>query len=312
MPLSPVDQALIADMKLHVHHLKSRQRATDAIRFRLRRYRALWTTAVGVLGAAVGAVAFLVVDSTVPDRPGSWHLLLLTIALGAIMGVLLGRDLMRTPWGARQVAKKEAKLLLEYASELHAGRRWLPFYYQDEDISAYVPQILYFVDGEQRFDSVHAALAFAKEHPRDNNSFAHRALEMFDRVARQTSLVIVSSADATGAPSSRAMRFVRSDRPGVWYVTTSPMGKKTFEFDRGRVALMTAPTVLGATIGSNRVRIRRAELSFPQVADLYRVQVPGYVDSLTDDEQQREVVYELTLQSAKIDTWLEHEVVEFR
>ncbi len=75
---------------------------------------------------------------------------------------------------------------------------------------------------------------------------------------------------------------------------------------------MTPPTESGATIGSNRVRIRRAPMPFPEVADLYRAQVPGYVDRLTEDEQQRELVYELTLQSAKVDTWLDHEVVEFR
>ena len=75
---------------------------------------------------------------------------------------------------------------------------------------------------------------------------------------------------------------------------------------------MTPPTEAGATIGSNRVQIRRAALPFPQVADLYRAQVPGYVDRLTEEEQQRELVYELTLQSARVDTWLEREVVEFR
>ena len=75
---------------------------------------------------------------------------------------------------------------------------------------------------------------------------------------------------------------------------------------------MTPPTESGATIGSNRVQIRRAPIRFPEVADLYRAQVPGYVDRLTEDEQQREQVYELTLQSARVDTWLEREVVEFR
>jgi hypothetical protein len=107
------------------------------------------------------------------------------------------------------------------------------------------------------------------------------------------------------------MRFVKSDRPGVWYVTTAPTGLKVHEFDRGLVAMLTAPTASGATISSNRVRIQRAPVAFPAVADLYRSQVPGYVDGMTEDEQDRELVYELAMQSAKVDDWLEHEVVGF-
>ena len=211
------------------------------------------------------------------------------------------------------LAKKEGRLRTEHTSELHAGRRWQPFYYQDEDISAYVPQILYFIEGEQRFDSVQAALAFAKENPPDNTTFAWRALDMFNKVAAQTNLVVVSSADEAGTPSSRVMRFVKSDRPGVWYVTTAPKGNRVHEFDkRSDRTDDSHRRRLGATIGSNRVQIRRAPIRFPEVADLYRAQVPGYVDRLTEEEQQRELVYELTLQSAKVDTWLEHEVVEFR
>ena len=41
MPLSPADQALIDDMKQRELHLKSRQRATDAILYEVRRYRAV-------------------------------------------------------------------------------------------------------------------------------------------------------------------------------------------------------------------------------------------------------------------------------
>ncbi|WP_256793531.1 pyridoxamine 5'-phosphate oxidase family protein [Terrabacter sp. Ter38] len=311
MPLSHVDQALIGDMKQRELHLKSRQRAADAILFGLRRYRKVCVALVGVVGAAAGAGLFLAVNSTLPERPGSWRLMLLNVILGAILGVQLGRSLLRMKWGHRLLARKEGRLRSEYASELHAGRRWRPFYYQDEDISPYVPQILYFIEGEQRFDSVHAALAFAKEHPHRGTTSPSRVLAMFNKVAAQTNLVVVSSADEAGTPSSRLMRFVRSDRPGVWYITTAPHGNKAHAFDTGRIALVTPPTESGATIGSNRVQVRRAEVPFPQVAHLYRAQVPGYVDRLTQDEQQRELVYEVTLQSAKVDTWLEHEIVEF-
>ena len=79
------------------------------------------------------------------------------------------------------------------------------------------------------------------------------------------------------------MRFVKADRPGVWYVTTAPEGPKVHELDRGRVALLTSPTPAGATISSNRVQISRAPHPFPAVADLYRAQVPGYMDGMTDE-----------------------------
>ena len=63
--------------------------------------------------------------------------------------------------------------------------------------------------------------------------FAERALDRFNSVAAQTNLVVVSSTDEAGRPSSRMMRFVKSDRPGVWYVTTAPEGPKVREFDHG-------------------------------------------------------------------------------
>ena len=311
MSLSPVDQTLIADMKQRELHLKHMHRAIDAILYKVRRYRMVLVTLVGVVGAATGAGIFLAVNSTLPDRPGWWRLMLVNVALGAILGVQLGRSLLRTAWGRRLLARKERRLRSEYTSELQAGRRWMPFYFHDEDISAYVAQILYFIEGEQRFDSVDAALAFAKANSRSNTTFAWRAMDRFNKVAAHTNLVVVSSTDEVGTPSSRVMPFVRSDRPGVWYVTTAPNGNKVHQFDHSRIALVTPPTESGATIGSNRVQIRRAQLAFPAVADLYRAQVPGYVDRLTEDEQQRELVYELTFQSAKVDTWLEHEVVEF-
>ena len=198
-----------------------------------------------------------------------------------------------------------------FTSELHAGRRWQSFYYEDEDISAYVPQILYFIEGEQRFDSVRDALAFAKANRHDSATFARRAHEIFTEVVAATNVMVLSTVDESGTPASRIMRVVRSDRPDVWYVTTAPEGAKANAFDGGRIAVLAGVIETGETISSNRVRVRRADLGFHDIADLYRDQVPGYVDRLTEEERQRELVYELTLLSAKVDTWLRREIVEF-
>jgi hypothetical protein len=311
MALSPADQALVADMRQRELHLKSRQRAADAIRYAVRRYRTVLVALTGLVGGVLGVGIYFAVDSALVNRPEWWRPLVVNAVLGVVIGVQVGRSLLRSMWGRRRLARYEATLRRRYTSELHAGRRWQSFYYRDEDISAYVPQILYAIDSEQRFDSVEAALAFAKESRHDSTTFAWRARDAFTAVATETNAVVVSTVDESGVPASRIMRFVRSDRPGVWYITTAPEGNKVRAFEGGRIAVLTAPTESGATISSNQVRIRRAALGFHEIAGLYRVQVPGYVDRLTEEEQERELVYELTLLSAKVDTWLEREVVEF-
>ncbi|TVZ03768.1 hypothetical protein EAS64_14990 [Trebonia kvetii] len=65
--------------------------------------------------------------------------------------------------------------------------------YQGEDISHYVPQILYVIDSEQRFDSVQAALEFVKQHHHENTQAGAHGLQQFEAVAAQTNLVVVSS-----------------------------------------------------------------------------------------------------------------------
>ncbi|GAA4719528.1 pyridoxamine 5'-phosphate oxidase family protein [Nocardioides conyzicola] len=311
MPLSPADQALVADMKQRELHVKSRQRAADAIRFEVRRYRVVLTTLAALAGGVVSALIFFAVDSTLPRRPDSWRPLAVDVALGAIIGMQLARSLLGTAWGRRRLARYETSRRARFTSELHAGRRWQSFYYQDEDISPYVPQILYFIEGERRFDSVEAALAFAKENRQDSTIFVERSRESFTKVAAATNVMVMSTVDESGTPASRVMRFVRSDRPGVWYVTTAPEGTKAHALDRGRIAVLAGTMESGETISSNRVRVRRVPAGLAEVADLYRAQVPGYVDRLTDEERERELVYELTLLSAKVDTWLEREIVEF-
>ena len=241
-----------------------------------------------------------------------WRLKVTLAVFAAVIGSLLARGMLQTRLGQRLRANDEVRLTRKYSGELHAGRRWMQFYYGDEDISPYVPQILYVLESEHRFDSVPAALDFVKQHYDENTEAQERALRQFNAVAAQTSLMVLSSVNAQGQPSSRVMRFVKSDRPGVWYSTTAPDAPKVLEFDEGKVALITVPTEGGATISSNNVRIRRAGKTLMDIADLYRAQVPRYLDGMTEEDQRYELVYELTLQSAQVDSWGSRDLVSLR
>jgi hypothetical protein len=156
---------------------------------------------------------------------------------------------------------------------------------------------------------VPAALEFVRQHYQESSPVRAHTLRQFHEVAAQTNLLVLSSVDGHGQPSSRVMRFVKSDRPGVWYVTTAPGTPKVRELDDGKVALITMPTETGATISSNRVRIRRTAKPFTDVADLYRVQAPSYLDGMREEDERLELVYELTLQSALVDSWVGHDLV---
>lgn len=312
MTLSVEDQQLVASMRARELTIKRRRRAAHAVFYESRRYRRGLTALAALLVACSVAAIFVSEASTHSDWLNQWRAKLVLVAVGALVGALLGQGLLGTGLGRRLLANKERRLNQKYSGDLHAGRRWLQFYYQGEDIACYVPQVLYVIESEHRFDSVPEALAFVKQHHHENTSAQARALERFNAIAAQTNLAVVSSVNVHGQPSSRVMRFVRTDRPGLWYATTAPGTPKVPEFDTGKIALITVPTANSATISSNRVRISRAEKTFSDIADLYRTQVPGYLDGMTEEDQRLELVYELRLQSAKVDTWISNDLVSLR
>jgi hypothetical protein len=309
--LSAEDQRLVASMREREFNIKKRQRAANAIHYESRRYRRTLVALTGLALACVAAGVFIGIASLHHDWVREWRPEILLALVGAVVGTLLGEALLSTAPGRRLLAREQFKLNRKYSGDLHAGRRWMQFFYRDEDISCYVPQILYVLDSERRFDSVPEALAFVKRHHHENTQAQAHALRQFNAIVARTNLMVVSSVNAQGQSSIRAMRFVRTDRPGVWYVTSAPNTPKVHEFDKGHVALMTAPADDGSTISSKRVRIRRAEKTFMDIAGLYRAQVPGYLDGMTDEDQELELVYELTLQSAKVDSWVGHDLVSF-
>lgn len=311
MTAPPTDEKLLAAMRQREFHLKSRQRAADAIRYEVRRYRAALVAALAVLLALVAVMLLLLVAGGLPGTAQWWRATALVAALGAVAGALGGLALVGTGAGKRHLAAREARSRARHSTDLHAGRRWLQFYLDGEEISPYIPQILYFYGSTPQLGSVAATLAFVKAGHRQNDAFADRAIARFEEVAGQTNLLALSTTDASGHPSARIMNFVRADEPGVWFVTTAPEAPKTAELDRGAVALVTLPTPEGATISSNRVGVRRLGAALTRVADLYRDQSPGYLDELSAEEQAAELVYELRLQSARIDSWADHDLVVF-
>jgi hypothetical protein len=311
MPPTPEDAELLDSMRQRELHVKRRQRTADLILFQVRRYRASLVVLASVTCALLVTIIFQAVVSAATNRKGWWLPTLVVVALGLALGENLGHRLLRTRRGRALLARREGRLRRKHSGELHAGRRWLPFYYRGEDISPFVAQILYLVESEHRFDSVQEALDFARANRPARAAFDERTARRFDAVAAETKRVVVSSADESGEPSSRLMRFVTSERPGVWYVTTAPDSPKVHELDLGRIAILTAPTESGATISSNQVTVRRAPLGFRDVVDLYRAQVPGYIDGMTEEEQDRELVYEVSLRSARLETWLERDVLDF-
>ncbi len=311
MPLDPTEQALLDDMKFRELNIKRQKRATDAIIYREGRFRAGLLTVAGVLFAALGAVVLFEIRRHLLDRVGWWLPGVVIVALCAIAGVELGRDFLRSRFGRSLMAKRERALRERYAPELNTGRRWQQFFYKGEDIAPYVPQVLYFLESDRRFNTIDEALAFAKENRPADTLFAAQAAKAFEKVANETNLLVISSVGANGVPSSRLMRFVKSGRPGVWYMSMPPEGPKVREFDDGGVAIVTIPTGDGESLTSNRIDIRRAPFALDKIADLYEEQVPGYLDGVTEEEQQRELVYELTLRTARVDTWISHEHVNF-
>ena len=311
MPLDPSELALLDEMKQRELNIKRKKRATDAIQFRERRFRAVLATVGGIVFAGLVAITMFAVARRVLDRAG-WRLpAWLVVTLCLVLGIQLGMRVLRTRLGRQLMARRERALRKRYAEDINSGRRSQQYYYKGEDIGPFVPQILYFLESDPRFTTIDEALAFAKANQRASTLFAAQAAKEFERVAASTTILVISSVDVTGRPTSRLMHFVKSGRAGVWYVATPPERPRVSEFDEGKVAIVTLPTEGGGTINSNRMAITRAPFALDKVADLFEAQIPGFLDGLTEAEQQRELVYELTFQSARVDTWLDHDEVQF-
>lgn len=205
----------------------------------------------------------------------------------------------------------KTKLRVTYAGPLLASKRWLQFYYKDRDISPYIPQILYYLQNESKLKTVDEVLAFIDEGA-PSEVEEHNVLDKFRRFIGETNQMVLSTVSADGMPASRQMRFIVSpDKANVWYFGSAPETPKIAELDLGKAAINTIPTSTGMTIASNRLSVKRSKYKLSDLAELYRVQVPGFMDGLLEEDIEDEIIYEIVIKSARLDTWTQHDQVKF-
>ncbi|WP_270309286.1 pyridoxamine 5'-phosphate oxidase family protein [Weissella confusa] len=303
--MTPYDEQLVAHMKLREHHMKRRQVTTNKI-FRLQKRVKQVTTLIGTLVSTIILMAILIY-SPLDVRERLQGLprvdVLIFVGLLIIMSFIMHK-MIECGTMKRFFKRQSAKIRRRYSGELHAGRRWIQFYYKGRDIGPLIPQILYYVDSEGEFDSVDTAINHIDQ---TVGRLQKAGVEKFQRYARLTNQVILSSIRSDGKPSSRLMRFVKvPDRPNVWLMASAPDTPKIAELTNNRVAIFTPPTRDGATISSNNVSIVQAPYHLEAVTDLFKEQVHGYLDGMNEEDLATEIVFELTIHSAKLDTWTDH------
>ena len=182
MTLSARDRDLVDSMKRREFNLKKQQRAAHTI-YRLgRRYRRLLLVVTALFFAAV-VTATMVVMEIVFDRSSEWWLRALVVFVVGVAGLLAGSAWLGTPFGQKILDNHEDRLNQKHSGDLHAGRKWQQFYYGNEDISVYVPQILYLLENDERFGSVDDALGYAKAHSLESAGPGSRGLELFNSIA---------------------------------------------------------------------------------------------------------------------------------
>ncbi|WP_270321134.1 hypothetical protein [Weissella confusa] len=303
--MTQTDAEIIEHMKLRELNMKHRQVTANKIFRMQKRVRQVTMLVLSLVSSVALLALFLFSPLDVHDRLQylpKVDVLIFFILLWVT--AFIWNKLGNVGPLKRFFQREASKIRRRYSGELHAGRRWIQFYYKGRDIGPLIPQILYYVDSEHEFDSIDEAIVHI------DKGVAKQQLAgigKFQRYAKMTNRVIISSVQESGQPSSRLMRFVKvPDRPNVWLMASAPDTPKIAEMTNSKVAIFTPPTRDGATISSNNVSVVRADYHLDAVADLFRDQIHGFLDGMTEADLATEVIFEMTIHSAKLDTWTDH------
>jgi len=310
--ISEADQVVIDEMITRERTMKERQKIIEDMTHKRRVFKRRL-----VIACAAVVTPFLTILYNVFMQYEHWPMMgivkinILVAILIFLLSLALFQKLIKYRPLKYIVQRYRRRIVKRYTEALSVSNRWLQFYYYQREISHIIPQILYYLEANPALETIDDAIAYIDSQPVSSELYQNNLSE-FRKYVKQFNTMVLSTANNLGQPASRQINFVTLDGiPNVWYFGTDPEASKVSELDLGRAAIFTLPTSEELRITSNRLKVYRTQYRFSDIAEAYQKQVPGYVESLSKEEQEKEIIFAIELKSARIDSRFQNKGLTF-
>ncbi|MDG2985564.1 pyridoxamine 5'-phosphate oxidase family protein [Latilactobacillus curvatus] len=310
--ISEADQVVINEMITRERTMKERQEIIEDMTHKRRVFKRRL-----VIACAAVVTPFLTILYNVFMQYEHWPMMgivkinILVAILIFLLSLALFQKLIKYRPLKYIVQRYRRRIVKRYTEALSVSNRWLQFYYYQREISHIIPQILYYLEANPALETIDDAIAYIDSQPVSSELYQNNLSE-FRKYVKQFNTMVLSTVNNLGQPASRQINFVTLDGiPNVWYFGTDPEAPKVSELDLGRAAIFTLSTSEELRITSNRLKVYRTQYRFSDVAEAYQKQVPGYVESLSKEEQEKEIIFAIELKSARIDSRFQNKGLTF-
>ncbi|WP_459127446.1 pyridoxamine 5'-phosphate oxidase family protein [Latilactobacillus curvatus] len=310
--ISEADQVVINEMITRERTMKERQKIIEDMTHKRRVFKRRL-----VIACAAVVTPFLTILYNVFMQYEHWPMMgivkinILVAILIFLLSLALFQKLIKYRPLKYIVQRYRRRIVKRYTEALSVSNRWLQFYYYQREISHIIPQILYYLEANPALETIDDAIAYIDSQPVSSELYQNNLSE-FRKYVKQFNTMVLSTVNNLGQPASRQINFVTLDGiPNVWYFGTDPEAPKVSELDLGRAAIFTLSTSEELRITSNRLKVYRTQYRFSDVAEAYQKQVPGYVESLSKEEQEKEIIFAIELKSARIDSRFQNKGLTF-
>ncbi|EHE86542.1 hypothetical protein CRL705_302 [Latilactobacillus curvatus CRL 705] len=310
--ISEADQVVINEMITRERTMKERQKIIEDMTHKRRVFKRRL-----VIACAAVVTPFLTILYNVFMQYEHWPMMgivkinILVAILIFLLSLALFQKLIKYRPLKYIVQRYRRRIVKRYTEALSVSNRWLQFYYYQREISHIIPQILYYLEANPALETIDDAIAYIDSQPVSSELYQNN-LNEFRKYVKQFNTMVLSTVNNLGQPASRQINFVTLDGiPNVWYFGTDPEAPKVSELDLGRAAIFTLSTSEELRITSNRLKVYRTQYRFSDVAEAYQKQVPGYVESLSKEEQEKEIIFAIELKSARIDSRFQNKGLTF-
>ncbi|UTC07383.1 hypothetical protein A4W77_05545 [Latilactobacillus curvatus] len=310
--ISEADQVVINEMITRERTMKERQKIIEDMTHKRRVFKRRL-----VIACAAVVTPFLTILYNVFMQYEHWPMMgivkinILVAILIFLLSLALFQKLIKYRPLKYIVQRYRRRIVKRYTEALSVSNRWLQFYYYQREISHIIPQILYYLEANPALETIDDAIAYIDSQPVSSELYQNNLSE-FRKYVKQFNTMVLSTVNELGQPASRQINFVTLDGiPNVWYFGTDPEAPKVSELDLGRAAIFTLPTSEELRITSNRLKVYRTQYRFSDIAEAYQKQVPGYVESLSKEEQEKEIIFAIELKSARIDSRFQNKGLTF-